>query len=247
MSYILDALRKSDQQRQRGLPPTLLAPQTAADEPRSRVSVSHALLAAALVGAGILLGALRPWQTEQPATTREAPARTPLDTSSAPSSVPLQPQTARKSEQAALPRELPPPIPSAAVLDHRVEERQAPAAAEPQPRPRARATPRQAARPAPQPAAKAVPEQPKSGGTGEAQEQKVLTMAELPLSVRQEMPRLTILVHAYSREPKERLVGINDRILHEGEDVAPGLRLEEITPEGMILHYQGYRIRHGVR
>ena len=72
-------------------------------------------------------------------------------------------------------------------------------------------------------------------------------MAELPLSIRQEMPTLSISVHAYSHEPKDRLVGINDRVFHEGEDLAPGLRLEEITPNGMILRYKGYRFLRGVR
>jgi general secretion pathway protein B len=53
--------------------------------------------------------------------------------------------------------------------------------------------------------------------------------------------------HAYSDTPKNRLVGINSRILHEGESVTPELKLEQITPEGVILSYKGYRIEHGIR
>jgi hypothetical protein len=36
-------------------------------------------------------------------------------------------------------------------------------------------------------------------------------------------------------------------MLHEGEYVASGLRLEQITPDGMIFSYKGYRFSRGVR
>ena len=72
-------------------------------------------------------------------------------------------------------------------------------------------------------------------------------MAGLPLSIRQELPALSITVHAYSSNPKERLVGIDERVAHEGEELAPGLRLEEITRDGMILRYKGYRFQRGAR
>ena len=49
------------------------------------------------------------------------------------------------------------------------------------------------------------------------------------------------------RNPKDRLVGINDRMLREGDSVEPGLVLEQITPDGMILSYKGYRFLHGSR
>lgn len=41
--------------------------------------------------------------------------------------------------------------------------------------------------------------------------------------------------------PRNRLVDINDRLLREGMTVAPGLTLEQITPDGMIFSYKGYR------
>jgi general secretion pathway protein B len=75
----------------------------------------------------------------------------------------------------------------------------------------------------------------------------VISMAELPPSVRQELPALKISVHAYSSNPSARLVGIDYRILHEGDNVVPGLKLEQITPEGMIFDYKGYRFSHGVK
>jgi len=36
-------------------------------------------------------------------------------------------------------------------------------------------------------------------------------------------------------------------MLREGDKVAPGLKLEQITPEGMISGYKGYGFRRGVK
>lgn len=58
---------------------------------------------------------------------------------------------------------------------------------------------------------------------------------------------MTVSVHAYSARPADRMVGINNRMLREGEYVAPGLKLEQITPEGMVLGYKGYSFRRGVK
>ena len=74
-----------------------------------------------------------------------------------------------------------------------------------------------------------------------------MAMAELPLAIQQDLPGMSVSVHAYSGKVAERLVGINGRLLHQGEYVAPGLRLESITPDGMILSYKGYTFRRGVK
>ena len=58
---------------------------------------------------------------------------------------------------------------------------------------------------------------------------------------------MTISVHAYSARPGERLVGINNRLLREGDSVVTGLKLEQITPEGMVFGYKGYSFRRGVK
>jgi len=95
-----------------------------------------------------------------------------------------------------------------------------------------------------------VPEQAlstSSGAADAAPAQNVVSLAELPLSLQQELPPMTISVHAYSGRPGDRLVGINNRMLREGDYVVPGLKLEQITPEGMILSYKGYSFRRGVK
>ena len=72
-------------------------------------------------------------------------------------------------------------------------------------------------------------------------------MAELPPAIQQEIPAMTIQLHAYSSNPTERLVSINSRMLREGGSLAPGIRLEQITPDGMIFSYKGYRFQRGAR
>jgi general secretion pathway protein B len=75
----------------------------------------------------------------------------------------------------------------------------------------------------------------------------VIWVGDLPLAIQQELPLMTISVHAYSARPADRMVGINNRMLREGDSVAPGLKLEQITPEGMVFGYKGYSFRRGVK
>ena len=75
----------------------------------------------------------------------------------------------------------------------------------------------------------------------------MIWLAELPLELQQELPPMTISVHAYSGRPADRLVGINNRMLREGDFVVPGLKLEQITPEGMVFGYKGFIFRRCVK
>lgn len=71
-------------------------------------------------------------------------------------------------------------------------------------------------------------------------------MNDLPLSVRQELPRISVSGHFYSDNPGSRIVVINGRVVHEGAEVAQGLMLERINSDGLVFFYQGYRFRMGV-
>ena len=74
-----------------------------------------------------------------------------------------------------------------------------------------------------------------------------MTMGELPLSILQELPNMQISLHLYSTKRKNSFVSINNQMLQEGAFPAPGLRLDQITPDGMIFSYKGYRFRRGVQ
>ena len=80
-----------------------------------------------------------------------------------------------------------------------------------------------------------------------AAEAAVLAPTELPAAIQQEIPRLSISLHVYANDPRECLVMINDKLLRPGEFLSPGLRLEQVTPDGVIIGYKGYRFRRGVR
>ena len=58
---------------------------------------------------------------------------------------------------------------------------------------------------------------------------------------------MAVTAHSYSKKPKAGFVFVNDRMLHEEELLAPGLKLERITPDGMIFSYKGYRFRRGLQ
>ena len=211
MSYILDALRKSDQQRQRGAVPTLRTAPAVAMAPKQPAYLLYALLAAILLGSGIGIGWWRPWQPEQ-------------DT--APQTVAAKPAESSPRETAPVPSEIArEPMPVLRPLDSVPAPQFAPAPAR---------APMEARPPEP------------LAGSG-LREQRVMTIAELPASLQSQIPKITITVHAYSAKPAERLVGINDRLLREGDSLEPDLRVEQITPDGMILSYKGTHFRHGVR
>jgi general secretion pathway protein B len=242
MSYILDALRKSDQQRRRGAAPTLLAGQAMAVAPKQPAFLAYGLPAAVLVGAGIVIGWLRPWQPEQAAPGRaELVAAKPLESTrrqpaSAPSEMAPQPRPEQRLQNATPPAQAAPAlVPTKPQLPARAK-------------PETDGTPREADAAVPRKTAAPAPEQPAGTAAADAARvQTVASMADLPLSVQQELPAMTISFHVYSGDSEKRLVSINNRMLREGEHVVPGLKLEQITPDGMILGYKGYSFRRGLK
>jgi general secretion pathway protein B len=53
------------------------------------------------------------------------------------------------------------------------------------------------------------------------------------------LPALRVDLHVYAAKPEERFVLINMHRLHEGDTLPEGVRVESITPEGVVLSYQG--------
>ncbi len=199
MSYILDALKKSDQQRNIGVPPTLQFAQATMPTPKRPSSFYYGLLAIMLLVAGVAIGLLRPWQAEQiPAVTEPIAQRSPtvIPQQAAPPTVPASPEVVGNTAQVI------------------------------------------AAAPA---------QQKPDSSTAKSQEQQPISFDELPVQIQREIPDMAIQLHAYSSKPDERLAYINSKKLREGDSVMPGLMLEQITPDGMIFSYKGYRFKHGIR
>ncbi|MGZ8209640.1 MAG: general secretion pathway protein GspB [Burkholderiales bacterium] len=245
MSYILDALQKADQQRQRGATPTLQSAQTLTALREPRRQWLYPTVAIALAAVAFAIGWLRPWRMEPVA----APA-------------PAVPAPFEPSPRAATPS-----IPSATILSagepRALAGEPAPVAAAQEPAKRIsddpeRALPARA--PAPEPPAGALPKAaeptPAKRGSAEsgagakedkARDDHVPALAELPASARTELPAMAISVHAYFPTPKDRLVSVNGKLLREGDALTPDLVVEKITPDGVVFSYKGTRFRHGVR
>ncbi|MDO8989103.1 MAG: general secretion pathway protein GspB [Sideroxyarcus sp.] len=199
MSYILEALKKSDQQRQRGATPTLPPVHAAVAAHTRSSSVYYGVLAAVLLFAGIAIGWLRPWQADRPVHAVETVVARP-----------------------AIPnpdRALPAPQPDLAVTDGKPEQTlTAPVAPS------------------------IATNEPASTG----QEQKATPFSDLPPAIQQEMPDMKIQLHSYSNKSTNSIVSINSRMMKEGDSLVPGLKLEQITPDGVILSFKGYRFWHGI-
>ena len=226
MSYILEALKKSDQQRHRGATPTLQVAQVTVAAPKRPMFIYYGLLAAVLLGAGIMIGWLRPWQPEQLPRETEPVA--------APARLTAPPEIPGKTAQEFPAPNLTPAGQPVPVLGAMKPNNPALVSS---------GTPSAAA---PIPDKSSMPEK-SASIAGVAQEQKAIPMAELPLQIQYEIPAMTVQLHAYSSNPSERLVYINSTKLREGGSLMLGLRLEQITPDGMIFSYKGYRFKRGIR
>ncbi|MBE0624979.1 MAG: general secretion pathway protein GspB [Burkholderiales bacterium] len=250
MSYILDALRKSDQQRQRqrGDAPKLLLGQVAAVVPRRPALLYYGLFALFLVGAGMAIGWLRPLQPEPSAPApaaidaqRPEPAASPHAAARSDIAPGPEPEAnVQKSARDSAPASRAVPVPAAGPV-----KKKETAGLKSKKRTAASKTDAEA----PKDAAATLPrkrESPDSLPAEAAPLRNVMAMADLPLAIQQELPPMSISVHAYSVKAGDRLVGINNRLLHEGQEVAPGLKLEQITQDGMILSFKGYNFRRGV-
>lgn len=68
-------------------------------------------------------------------------------------------------------------------------------------------------------------------------------LSELPVELQDMLPKLSYAGHAYSVTPEERMIIINNSIRREGEKIAPDLRLTEITWEGVIFKFKGTKFQ----
>jgi general secretion pathway protein B len=247
MSYILDALKKSDQQRQHGSTPTLLTVQGTAAEPKRPRYFLNSVLAAVLICAGIVVGWLRPWQMKQPAPAAGPIASIPIAPSWPTSTTPAPPSVSAemtgKSEHEPLMHQ----STTAAQSDHlsvgAVTKQNTPATAN-------NGSPPMLSQPdtaVQETMGMQLPGKTAPTGTAAEDGKRVMALNELPPAVQREIPNISISFHAYSSNPRDRRVMINGAMSGQGELLAPGLSLEQITPDGVILDYKGYRFHQGVR
>ena len=222
MSYILDALRRADAERERGSVPGIHAQPAMLGEadseaprtPRLRLWIGLACALVLLAGLGWwLLGR----DTPPPAAAPVLAAPTPVS----PAPAPVNPTTAPVAAPplvAALP---PAPVPAAA--------RAAEPAKTPEDKAAKLASGAASKAPAPSPAA------------ASAVEPRIYQLSELPDEIRRELPMLAVGGAMYSQNPANRLLIVNGQTFHEGDKLGPNLSLQQIRLKSAVLEYKGYR------
>ena len=65
-------------------------------------------------------------------------------------------------------------------------------------------------------------------------------ISELPLNVQRQIPDMVFSSHLYADEADFRMVNINGRMYRENEMVSDGVKLIEITEQGVVLTYLHY-------
>ena len=225
MSYILDALRRADAERERGNVPglhTQPAPVPHADDGRAGRAPAWVWPAAGVAVAAI---AVLAWLAlGRDAAPPERVTMAPV----APQVVPTPP----------LPAAVPAPItPPAAVQA---------ASAAPTPRPATVVPPRKptavvAAPPAKPPRAASATASATATATTTA-EPRLYKPTELPDDVRKEVLALVVGGAMYSKTPANRMLIVNGQLFHEGDTLAPGLTLEQIRLKSAVLKLKGYRV-----
>jgi len=209
MSFILDALKKSENDRQRASGPAIFEVRVA--PPRSRFP-----LWAVAVGVLLLvnLGVVAWFVLRQPASS-EAVAAVPLAQAPAPEpavSTPLPslaPAPTRNFDEQTVPDDAPDST-LAGGDDYA---------------------------PAEEPAAEDFESPTPSVARGSVSGLPSYEKAKQNAGGR--IPELRLDMHVFSPKPQERFVFLNMRKLKEGESLPDGVRVETITNDGAVLSYQG--------
>ena len=227
MSYILEALKKSSEERSRLV--CVATPDGPALSAASQAPRRLAWWPAVMIGVGALtviaffgIGAAQHNDTPAPTatvakTSDTANAETALartDAVPATTKVKSRPaqDTAPQSPTSAPPADVAPPPKK--VAEKPAQPREVPMAA---------AT----SGSAPQPASE--------------------VRGEMPPALLQQVQAIPISAHIYSSKPAERMVIINGRAVREGDALPSGAIVEQITPDGISVSFQGYRAKRSVQ
>lgn len=244
MSFILDALRKSETARRRSEAPDIFATMPAAHA-RTRAYPQWPLWAVGVIGVLSLIAAL--WLFAQrpsvpggstaptstaPASTAPAlpppapplvsdPATAQFPQVDAPASSPAAPASASQTTAAPVESAIPAGRPSAPVTPPTSA-----AIAEP-------AAPRVAP-----PAPETDPPLPQAPPAGD----QIVALADLDPGVRKQLPPLKLSMHLWNETASQRFVILDGQRLKEG-DVLGELVVQRITRDGAVLAWRGSRLK----
>ena len=242
MSYILDALKRAEAQREQGSVPGLHARQLASlSAPAARSSGRPVWsMAAVLLVLVALAAGLWVWRERAPvAGTSEAPA----------TALRVAPAEAKAQASAAVVPSVPVPAPvplASAAVEQAKPNVPVQALAVAAPPAQVRSV---AARPGATAPVKvtepAVAGAPLAAPPLKAAEvvASVPLFGDLPEELRRQIPTLNISGAVYSEHPGQRMLLVNGLVLKQGDLAAPELSLEEIRARSSVFSFRGTRFR----
>jgi general secretion pathway protein B len=243
MSFILDALKKSENERQRQVGPSLADVQVRQhrnDKPWWVVAVAALLV----LNLGVLLVVLMRDGDAKSSAPQTAPADSP---SHAAAAAPEGTQAPLPASASRMPRGNPPVAASTSPAVHSLADEaggyEPGVVAEADPQLSSAATVPEGppmVRPieAPAGAPAAVQPQPQAQP---AQDQEMLPTSAALMANGTALPDMHLDIHVYAPKPADRFVFVNMRKYTEGQALKEGPTLERITPDGAVLNQHGLR------
>jgi general secretion pathway protein B len=216
MSFILDALRKSEIERQRQSGPSMAEFPVARTDRRLPVALLAIGFLLAVNLAVVLFFMLRDPGAPEAAVAPAAAAAASSATSGAPATAMPAPTTGNAPEILAAP------------IDEFANEA-APIYGGP------------ATEPPDAPDPTLIPDSPATGPGVTYSEGPPPAIDTLPAQGSSELPELSVDLHIYTDDPAKRAVFINGRRYVQGARIKEGPMVEEITPDGAVLSYHGRR------
>lgn len=215
MSFILDALKKSENERQRSSGPGIYELKVA--PPRARFPV-WAIIIAALLGVNLLIGIWYLIRSDNPTLPAAAapPAAAPTPQPASPAPLLPPPPIANPPSEVETRTDLERGIFNPADFEPAVEADEL------------------ASEPAATLQPNRTPDRRRSSVAG------LPSRDDLALEGNA-VPEVAMSLHVYDPNPASRFAFINGRRAQEGDVLPNGLRVESITPEGAVLDWQGRR------
>lgn len=246
MSFILEALKKSEKNRQKSSAPNLETQHhSSVKAPKKRpLWIGLFVLFVLLFNGLILIWLFGPWQQEktqpqeQVLVSSPPPINTEVTETIAVAAAP-QPVTTIETQPITIKQQPPTVVAVASAVPQSVTavETQTIAVKQQQPAVVAVApvTP-------PVTTIEAQPTVITVEPAAEPKQQTAVTIRELPAHIQQQLPTFTMSVHGYAGD-NNSLIRLNNKIMRQGSTLDGRYRLEEITTDGAIFSYQGYRFK----
>jgi general secretion pathway protein B len=219
MSYILEALKKSEQSRGHGTAPGIQTVHSSSlnYRPTARSIWPWILIAAVLLNLVVLLYFVFQKNNAAPIPS-PAPVEQAKNTPATNIDHPAQQPASSVTQRAPQPAAQPVPKPASA------------------PDPKFRATKADAA----------VAKNTQAHNLEATEIYHAVDINQLPEDIRNQIPPMIFTAHVYSSDPKQRSVVINGHYMEEGESLDDDFVLKQITSTGVIMDFRGHLFRTNV-